>query len=53
MLKKYLNELAISNGYSSVKDFLYDYRMIKLITVKVPMHTKIDFLKLIVKNNRK
>lgn len=49
MKKKLLRYIAEQEGYSNVKDFLYDYRIITFPTVKVPRHTKIEFIKLLKK----
>ena len=55
MNKKVLEEIAKEEGYSNVVEFLYDYR-IMFPTVRVPKHTKLEFIKLIMnykKENRK
>lgn len=49
MIKKAVEEVAKEQGYFDVIDFLYDYRMIPGISRALPKHTKIDFIKLMLK----
>ena len=47
MNKKVLEEIAKKEGYSNVDQLLYDYGI--FLSVRIPKHTKLEFIKLIMK----
>lgn len=53
MNKNLLQYIAKNEGYRSVSDLLWDYRLIHKITVLSPTHSKREFIKLLMKYSSK
>lgn len=53
MNKNLLQHIAENEGYRSVSDLLWDYRLIRKITVLSPTHSKREFIQLLIKYSSK